>query len=350
MDANQKRITAEYRIKLFSVLLILVSLIITVLFVKNLLVSLIFAFVINYLLNPITNSLERDGISRRFATLIPFILIGILSVVIVQILSPIAMNQFNSLRSDLPKYIEGTTRLFAEIDGKIDALFLSRYSLNISQQAESYLISWSTAFFEELPRLISNSLTTLILAPILAFFMILDGRNMVRRFLEIIPNNYFELALNLNHQINVQIGGFIRARILEAAIVGFVVWVGLAMIGFPNSLLLAFFAALMNLIPYIGPFIGAIPAIAIALINGLSGIELVFLCSIYTIAQIIDVVLIIPLVVAKIVNLHPVVVLVVIIIGAQIMGVLGMIISIPVASAIKVTISAIYNHLTDFRI
>ena len=72
--------------------------------------------------------------------------------------------------------------------------------------------------------------------------------------------------------------------------------------------------------------------------------------SVYFIAQLIDTLLIIPLVIAKIVNLHPVTVVIAIIIGSQLMGVLGMIISIPVASALKVTTSAVYNHVVGFRL
>ena len=72
-------------------------------------------------------------------------------------------------------------------------------------------------------------------------------------------------------------------------------------------------------------------------------------CLVYLLAQVIDIVFIIPLVVAKIVNLHPVTVIIAIIIGAQLMGVLGMVISIPITSALKLTITAVYQHLVDFR-
>ncbi len=70
---------------------------------------------------------------------------------------------------------------------------------------------------------------------------------------------------------------------------------------------------------------------------------------VYVIAQIIDIFFIIPLVVAKLVNLHPVSVVIAIIIGAQLLGVLGMIISIPMASALKVIFTNVYQHLVDFR-
>jgi putative permease len=73
------------------------------------------------------------------------------------------------------------------------------------------------------------------------------------------------------------------------------------------------------------------------------------LAGVYGFAQLIDIVFIIPLVVAKIVDLHPVTVVVVIIIGAQVLGVLGMIISIPVASAIKLIVNSVFTHIVDFR-
>ena len=163
------------------------------------------------------------------------------------------------------------------------------------------------------------------------------------------PNNVFELALNLNYQINRQMGDFIRARLLEAAIVGFVIWVGLAIIGFPYASILAVFAALTNLIPYVGPFIGAIPALIIGIVNNDPTFTLFLVALTYLIAQLIDIIFIIPMVVAKIVNLHPVFVVVVIIIGSQLMGILGMVISIPVASALKLTVTAVYDHLIYFR-
>jgi putative permease len=79
------------------------------------------------------------------------------------------------------------------------------------------------------------------------------------------------------------------------------------------------------------------------------GLNLVLISGIYFFAQLVDVVFIIPLVVAKIVNLHPVTVIIVIIIGAQVMGVLGMVISIPVASAGKLIFQTVYSHLVEFK-
>ena len=112
---------------------------------------------------------------------------------------------------------------------------------------------------------------------------------------------------------------------------------------------MAVFAGATNLIPYVGPLIGAVPGLLVAVINQNSSGTLALVGAIYVIAQAVDMLFIIPLVVAKIVDLHPVTVVIVIIVGSQIMGVLGMIISVPVASIIKLTFTEFYNHVVDFR-
>jgi putative permease len=128
-----------------------------------------------------------------------------------------------------------------------------------------------------------------------------------------------------------------------------VVWCGLVLIDFPYAFVLAGFAGLTNLIPYIGPFLGAVPAFLIAWVEDPSGWLFLMIATVYLAAQLIDNFLIIPLLVAKIVDLHPVIVVLVIIIGAQIGGLIGMIISIPVACIIKLTIYAVYGHVLEFR-
>lgn len=179
--------------------------------------------------------------------------------------------------------------------------------------------------------------------------MLRDGRRASRQLLSMVPNNLFEVALNLSYQINQQLGGFIRAKLLESVMVGSVVWLGLYLVSFPYASILAFFAGLTNLIPYVGPVLGAVPGLVVALVNQEARSSPALIGSIYLLAQIVDMLFIVPLVVAKIVDLHPVTVVIVIIIGSQVMGVLGMIISVPAASIIKLTFTEFYNHIVDFR-
>lgn len=349
-----QRLRRERLIKSIAVLSILASVAVIIFAVDFMLVSFVMAFVVNYLLSPLVNALERRGMSRNLAIMIPFLSTGVLIGVGIYNLLPIASQQFTLLESQLPRYQVDLANLISSAEERFKG-FSKLYNVSFSQTINAWIVAKTSVLSSALPEFISGSATVLLLTPFLAFFMLQDGRRMSRSVLSMVPNNFFELALNLHHQLNAQMGGFIRARFLEAAIVGLVVWVGLQIVDFPYAILLGVFAGVTNLIPYLGPLIGAVPAVVIALISqdamitSSIGINLFIVTSIYLFAQLVDVAFIIPLVVARIVNLHPVTVIVVIVIGSQVMGVLGMMISIPVASAIKLVFQTFYKHLTEAR-
>ena len=187
----------------------------------------------------------------------------------------------------------------------------------------------------------------LFLSPLLTFFILKDGQSLSRRLLTLVPNNIFELTLSLQSQVTAQIGQFIRARLLESVIVSLVVFIGLWLVGFPFPILLALFAGIANLIPYLGPIVGAVPGCVIAFVNAGIGVKLLFVVVVYSAAQLIDIFFIIPLVVARVVGLHPLTVILAVILGSKLLGILGMLISIPVIAAIKVIVVNVYRHLTD---
>ena len=344
-----KSLTRERLIKSFAVVGILILCTVVVFKTENILVSFVLGFVIYYLLAPVVNAIERTGVSRRIGVTGLFILITAVAGFGIYILLPATAGQLSAFKNELPKFIEGTTNLLAISELKLNSFLFNMYKIDISKSLGATLIIFFKGLFDNLPNIISSSFVVIILAPFFAFFMLLDGQAVSKKLLALVPNNFFELALNLQHRINVQLGDFIRARLLEAGIVGFCIWIGLTIIGFPYAVLLAVFAGLSNLIPYIGPVAGAIPAVLIALVNSVPGLEFLIVIAVYIVAQLIDNFFIIPLVVAKIVNLHPVTVAIVIIIGAQIGGILGMIISIPVACILKLTIITVYSHLVEFQ-
>jgi putative permease len=327
----------------------IILLFVTVAKVQNLLVSVIMAFVNAYMLAPAVDFFERRGLDRKWAVAIPFFGLTLAFVVTIKIFVPILMEQGHTLQNNFPKYLEAVTRFVTDAETQITGLMQNIYPINLKGQIQPQMMAWAGNIFQDVPNYISQSLMILFLTPLLTFFMLLDGRGFVRDLLSLVPNSFFELALNLHHQVATQLGGFIRARIIQSILVGMVIWAGLLVLDFPYALVLAIFAGIMNVIPYLGPLIGVLPALIISFANGGSSGEMAWIASIYTLAQILDTVLITPFVVAKIVNLHPVTVILVIILGNQLMGILGMIICIPVFSALKVSVIAIYKHLTDFR-
>lgn len=338
------------RIRLAAFLSLILLVGVVILKVDNMLVSCLLASVISYLFAPLVSYFERRGVDRVLATTALFAVTGLVLGILGAVLVPLLGESIQALQQDLPKYAAGISRLISSLEQKLKAVQDIGIALDVNSQIQDRLLPASERFFSALPQIVSRLFTVILLAPFFAFFIIKDGRQLSRNMLALVPNNLFELTYNIYHQINDQMGQFIRARLLESAIVGFVTWVGLLIIGFPFSEVLAIIAAVTNLIPYIGPIIGLVPAVILALVNSASAFDISMLLLVYFVAQIIDAAFIIPMVVAKIVNLHPVTVIVVIIIGAQLMGVVGMLISIPVASAIKVTVGTIFRYMTDYRV
>ncbi len=347
-------IRRERRWRLVSFLSILAFSFTLILMIRGLLASTVLAFVIAYLFAPIVDFLERNGVSRSLATLIPFLVGGVALGIGLTLVLPLIVAQLQGLVEKLPLYQQDLSAHIAGLERKYH-VYLKTGDFNPSRQLSDWMIQKTADISVALPSIVSQSFTVLLLAPFFAFFMLQDGNAIARSLLGFVPNQLFEIALNLRHQINDQMGGFIRARFFEAAIVGAVVWIGLQVLDFPYATVLAIFAAAMNLIPYVGPIIGAVPAVLIALVSSEASAEstqtvtLILVSSVYFLAQLIDVVFVIPLVVAKIVDMHPVTVVIMIIAGAEVGGILGMMISVPVASAAKLTFNAVYSHLTNFR-
>ncbi len=315
--------------------------------VNNLFISVLLAFVISYLTRPCITILERAGFSYNQALILIF-LGGISSIGFLGIwIFPFVSEQMLSLQTEWPRYYEGLIKLITE--GEIKIQNWLGVSLDLKDLGENKILSLGHVVVKDLPNAFAQSFMVSILAPFIAFFMLKDGHKISKHFMLLVPNSLFEMTLGLQHQINKQLGQFIIARFLEALLVGLVTFIGLTLISFPFASLLALFAAITNLIPYLGPVIGSIPALIIALINGYQTFDLALVIGVYLVAQLIDAGILVPILVARIVNLHPVTVVLLIIIGGQFMGILGMIISIPLANALKVTSMAVYQHLTHIK-
>jgi putative permease len=347
LNTRQLALRRLNRLRLLGTLAILFTAFLVILAIENMLVSFILGFVIAYLLGPLVNNLERQGMDRFWATLCIFGAAGFVLGGIGAWVAPYLGNTFAGLQSEMPKYISGFTEVLAHGEKKLSEFLGPVSSFDLTHFVETYLTNWTQNFFDQAPKFVRQFITVMLLGPFLAFFMIKDGRTILRQALAIVPNNIFEPSLSILHQINQQIGYFVRARLLEAMIVGMIVWFGMLLIQMPYALLFAAFAGVTNLIPYIGPFIGAAPAIAFAMVNGMTTFDITLLAVVFSVAQAIDMIFLVPIMVAKIVNLHPVTVIIVIIAGAQVMGILGMIVSIPFAATLKVTIGTVYRYLTE---
>ena len=194
-----------------------------------------------------------------------------------------------------------------------------------------------------------SGMMLVVIVPFVAFFFLKEGRRITHGMVELVPNAYFELTLNLLHQINGQIGGYIRGQLLSVFLVASLSVTGLFAVRMPYFLPVGVLAGVANMIPYLGPLIGIVSATIVALAMGKGFGMVMWVIIVFLIIQIIDNILIQPMVVAKSVDLHPLIVLVVVMIGSDLMGIVGMLVAVPLTGILKVSSQTVYEGIKGYR-
>ncbi len=191
--------------------------------------------------------------------------------------------------------------------------------------------------------------------------LLLNAQNFKKSFIKMVPNRYFEMSLKIIDRISYQISSYVRGTLTAAFIVG-----GLSIIGL-NTLcsisgiqhdyiiVVGIVAGLFNLIPFIGPMIGAFAAVLLFLLSGqpegfiLQYYHIFFILFTFGAVQLIDNLISSPLIISDSVGLHPMFVIIVVLIGGSAMGVLGMLISVPFAAILKVIIEELIWGFRNYR-
>ncbi len=208
------------------------------------------------------------------------------------------------------------------------------------------MLGGTTLFIEG----VISGLTFVVIVPFVAFFFLKEGRRLTRCLMTLVPNAYFELCLNLMYQANRQIGNYIRGQLLAVLVVSVLAISGLSILGVYYALPLGLLAGLANVIPFLGPLIGIVCSSIVALATG-GGLAMVAkVIVMFLVIQLIDNVLIQPTMVAKSVELHPLVVLFVVMVGSQLMGIVGMLIAVPLTGIAKVSGQTIYEGVKQYRL
>ncbi|MGH7471641.1 MAG: AI-2E family transporter, partial [Longimicrobiales bacterium] len=175
----------------------------------------------------------------------------------------------------------------------------------------------------------------LVLVPVLIVYLLLDFDAIVRRTLLLIPVTQRKNWLPLLREYNTLLARYFRGQVLAAFIVGFLTWLGLLIVGFPYSGLVAAVAGVFNLVPYLGLVVSAIPALIIAILSGNVVVSLLKAGAVFLIVQLIDSTVTGPRIVGGSVGLHPVWVILVLAVGGFFFGLIGLLLAMPAGVLIK---------------
>ncbi len=342
--------------RIFLIILGISFIIVLFPFVKDVLIMVLIAWLLSILLSPLVDFLESKGLKRGWAILIVMILILTAVGFSFSLIIPGIIRTVEALTSRLQSDV------ITNLSMKMEAFFETNFNnaelaRNVTAKLNEIgmnLLNSLGEFFKN----VGSFLAAVVIIPVITFFLIKDSRQFKRAIISKVPNKYFELSLNILHKVEHQVGKYIQGQATDALIVGLLSILGLYLINFrfgnpiPYFVFIGMLAGLANLIPYVGPVVGAIPALAMALLNNPPnlGIVLLWIVIMFILVQAIDNAFVSPLVVSKSVNMHPLTVIIVVIIGGNIAGAIGMLFAVPLTGIIKVTSSQIIWGLKNYSL
>lgn len=327
--------------------------------IRNALIPLFVSMLIAYLLTPLADFLENRGLGRILAISLTFVLFFTLLFLIALYLIPIINNELKGFTAGMPRYLGTVNQEILDLQERIASYLPSVREVDLGGRVQRVILER----LQTLPTFVINIFSVfplLILVPLISFFFLKDGKRIKRGFFNSLPNRYFETVYGLLYEIDRKIGSYIRGQLLRSTIIGCLTFLGLRLFGLKYSLLLGIFAGLMNLIPYAGPLIGAIPAVVLAALNQageqalLSHLSffplVVHIIFVYLVVQTLDAVWIAPYILGWSVDIHPLGIVLLLLFGNQLFGWWGIILAVPVASIFQLIFQAVYSHYRVYRV
>jgi len=257
-------------------------------------------------------------------------------ILVITIISPVLAEQIKQLANYFPELIEKVNIGFQEWWGQYRTdvnlqSFLDNFS-NKLNQATSSIFGTVVGLF--------GGLFSFGIVLVISFYLAVQEKGVKRFFISMTPSEHQHYVSDLINRIQIRIGGWLRGQLLLMLIIGSLTFIGLYFLGVKYALTLALIAGILELIPYIGPFIALIPAVILAFVQ--SPMLALLVIVLYVVIQQLENYVIVPQVMKKAVNLNPIVIIVVMLIGAKLAGVMGVILSIPLTAAIA-------EFLKDFQ-
>lgn len=306
---------------------------------------LLVAFILSMVLRPILPKMEKLRLPRTISIFLLFAGLGFFLVYPIVKFAPVIQKESDNFQYYIPKIESQLEKGYDDLRTEVRDRVGVDLPVNIIDQASTYVEKSVRNFLLQVPNVLASVLEWLLLVPLFLFFLLKDGKRMKNSFLKFVPNVIFERAYYLVFQFNRQIGDYIFAKFIEATIVGVIITSGLLIMDIRFAFLLGVIAGVTNIIPYLGPVLGIIPGVLVCFVDyGMTpttGAVLIL----YGVANVIDLAFVFPILVSKIVDLHPVVVVVSVIVGSQYMGIAGMVVSIPLAASLKLLFQEVYKDI-----
>lgn len=316
-------------------------------YTRAVLTPFLFALVLAYLLAPLVETFARHGIHRIWAILMVYTLLGIAMAAGIIYMIPLLVQESIHVIHMVPSLVSGAQGSW---DGWLRRLHQApipaplRAAINATgNHLQGQLLNIVKGLLGAMFGLVPGMLS-LIVAPVLGFYFLKDLERMRMRFWDIVPVGWRSSMFKLGFDVDRTLNGFIRGQLTVALVVGVLSTLWVFTLGIPFPLLIGAVVTLTDVIPYVGPIAGALPAVLLAL-------NISPLTALYTILGFVAVhqlesAVIAPKVMGESVGLHPLVVVFAILAGGALGGFLGLLVAVPTAGVLKVLLGHLYRRLT----
>ncbi len=311
---------------------------------------LILAALLSIVLNPLVVLLEGRGLNRTGAVTLVMGILILLVIWLMIFLAPYISREVKTIGQVVKNETPATLILKFKtlLNRHLPMLQNPGITDQIVSGVENSIYTMLKRSLQLIPSIVPV-IISLFLIPFMTFFLLKDGRRLKKSFVQNLPNRYFETTINLLHKIEGQLGSYIRGQMLVSLCIGLLSVTALAILGVPYFLIIGTLAGIANMIPYFGPIVGAIPAVILNIIDKGSLSAALVVIATFIIIRMIDDTLVSPNILGRSLEIHPLLVIIVIFIGGEMFGIMGLLLCIPVTGIIKVTIQELLWNIKHYR-
>jgi len=304
--------------------------------VRDVVFILLLSLILASAMEPMVDYFNEKKIPRAVSVLVTYLLFFGLVGLIIFLATPPLTSQFTVLKDNLPQYLSSMQeRLSALGFGNVDFTdFITRAFTNPGEGKT--VLSQTFGVF--------NSLLSFISVLVISFYLVAEEKGMKKFVATLLPAHHQEFTLGIIEKIQKKMGLWVLGQLILSISIFLLTWLGLSILGIKYAFILAIFAGLLEVIPYIGPFLSAIPAMFVAFIQNPPLLLAVVL--LYLIIQKTEGYVLVPKVMEKTVGTSPLAVLLAVLIGFKLAGVVGLLIAVPLVSAITVVVNEFWAGKT----
>ena len=320
-------------IKIIGVILGLVFLYL----IRDIIAVLFVAAILGAAIDPWVDYLQNKKIPRAASILGLYIIgLGIMALAVILII-PVMTTELTSLANNFPNYYERILNSFGQFQDSSSTTtsltnILESWAANLGQTTKGVFSTIGGIF---------GGIISFIAVLVITFYLIVEKDNMKSFIQTVAPGKYQAYIIQLYNRVQKKIGSWLSGQLSLMIIIAVLSYVGLLVLGVRYTLLLALIAGLTEIIPYVGPTLGAVPAILIAFAD--SPLKALFVLILYIIIQQLENSVLVPRIMKRAVGLNPIVVIVVILIGGKVAGILGALLAVPVATIGSVLIKDFFE-------